>query len=245
MPPDPLLPPMIISVLHSTISGEVLREVETALRLSNLPDKIVAIFSERVTTLFGDNTATTAAATPSPAVRHHIKVGEEYIRRALARRISTPILVLMVEAILAGTGETISAAGMRQIEEFAGKMGRLPELPVRGHGGSEPAYDLTELRRHYDKVYPEWKKAKKLYRKLRTDRNWRDQVLLDHPTFPKDLIARLEPNPRLSGAVNAALAKKGGSSAESEIALEHAARLCGVPPYEYSIRWLKSRLKKS
>jgi hypothetical protein len=63
-------------------------------------------------------------------------------------------------------------------------------------------------------------------------------VKVQHADLPDDLINRLPDVPNLSDDLLAKLEGKGGTSKPSDIALEHAARLCGCPSYEYTIGWL-------
>jgi hypothetical protein len=108
----------------------------------------------------------------------------------------------------------------------------------RKRGGSKANYDLSNLESNYNLVYGKWKGAKEIY-KQNKDRNWRGMISVEHPNLPDDLSTRVSGDPAdLSDETKEALSKKGGTPAASDIALEHAARLCGAPPYRYTIGYL-------
>jgi hypothetical protein len=81
-------------------------------------------------------------------------------------------------------------------------------LPKRG--GSKPQFDSSKLSEHYEQVYTRWKDAKLVFRQNR-QRPWRRMVQAAHPDLPEELIERL---PHFG---------------PSHLAIEHAARLCGLP----------------
>jgi len=102
-------------------------------------------------------------------------------------------------------------------------------------------YDLSELLNHYSTVLPLWQDAKEIYKDNRK-RNWQQIVKTVHPYLPVDLVARLSGNPSdLSDEVKENLAEKGGTSEPSDIAIEHAARLCGAPDYSYALSTLEGK----
>lgn len=102
-------------------------------------------------------------------------------------------------------------------------------------------YDLSELLNHYTTVLPLWQDAKDIYKDNR-NRNWQKIINTVHPYLPDDLIARLSGNPAdISDEIKAKLAEKGGSSEPSDIAVEHAARLCGAPDYGYALSTLEGK----
>jgi hypothetical protein len=108
---------------------------------------------------------------------------------------------------------------------------------------------LEHLAYTFQRVYPIWREAKKIYREAQksTDKErrerWRETILATYEKQLKkhsDLIGRLTDPPEVTDEIKEKLSKKGGTSAPSDIALEHAARLCGFEPYQYTIRYLKS-----
>jgi hypothetical protein len=100
---------------------------------------------------------------------------------------------------------------------------------------------FSEFGEHYDSMYPIWKDAKRIYKQNKDRPRWRELV---HAAYPEeelddDLIARLSGRLNdLSEDVQVKLSEKGGNSTPASIALEHAARLCGAQPYQYSHRHL-------
>lgn len=92
-------------------------------------------------------------------------------------------------------------------------------------GGSEPDYNLSKLSEYYKEVYPKWQDAKTIYRKNKAHPDWRTMIKSVHSDLPDDIIG--------------SLALRGASS-PSGLALEHAARMCGVPPHYYTVRHLRN-----
>jgi hypothetical protein len=127
---------------------------------------------------------------------------------------------------------------------------RRERIPPPVRGGSESDYDLSELANRYETVYPQWKDAKEIYKQNKKRKNWQDMVKAAHPLPPKpnDLIERLAKHPNLPDGIRERIDEKGFNNTPSHIALEHAARLCGVPPWHYTFRHLqrqRNALKKS
>lgn len=103
-------------------------------------------------------------------------------------------------------------------------------LGLRMRGGSEPDYDLSNLTNHYNELRSIWRDAKSLYRRNSESRNWREMIRVEYTDLPLDLINRLVLQ---------------GESRPSDLALEHAARLCGVPKNHYTTRWLRQQLREN
>lgn len=132
----------------------------------------------------------------------------------------------------------------------------LKEHFLRG-SGSESDYDLTELRDHYQSLLPKWRLAKKDAKRDQRypvhKQNWRDR--LSTYDLPDDLIewlnqSEIERANILSSRTDLPhlqekLANGYALTMPSEIALEHAARLCGTPAYYYSISHLFGLLKNT
>ena len=84
----------------------------------------------------------------------------------------------------------------------------------------------------YAMYHSAWKDAKKCYRANKSYASWPAMVAAAHPTLPSDLIERLgEPDPY--------------TSMPSAIALEHAARACGLRENSLGIRALQDYLNES
>lgn len=101
--------------------------------------------------------------------------------------------------------------------------------------------NFVKIGMHYKKVLSVWQDAKLIYKQNCKRANWRDLVRAAHPNveFDDDLLSRLSGKLNdLPEEVQAKLSEKGGDSKPSSIALEHAARLCGSEPYQYSLRHL-------
>ena len=106
-------------------------------------------------------------------------------------------------------------------------------------GGSEADYNLMELRLHYDNyTLPKVQAAKKLYKALEKNKikNWRQIVKEKFNDLPDDLISRLSGNPV---DLPEEFDTRGGTPMPKDIALEWAARRCGVPDYHYSLAHLE------
>lgn len=114
-------------------------------------------------------------------------------------------------------------------------------------GGSKIDYNLASIGSHYEKLLPVWKDAKSIWKKNRERRNWQVFIQSEYRNLdlPVDLVARLSDNPSdLLDHIKVRLSEKGGSASPSDIALEHASRLCGVPEYHYTLRHLRDALAK-
>lgn len=74
--------------------------------------------------------------------------------------------------------------------------------------------------------------------------DWIERIRGEFPDLDDELIARLSGDPKdLADDHLALLAEKGGDSTPSEIALEQAARWCGIARYTYTKRALLKRLE--
>jgi hypothetical protein len=129
-------------------------------------------------------------------------------------------------------------------EESATESVRTLGLKVDARGGSEAMHDLSQLAKHFERIYPDIEDAKKIYKSNHRDKRWKMYVGGAYPQLPADLIERLNPITMLSDELRAKLSEKGGTSAASDLTLEYAAHLCGAPPYRYTIRHLKGILSQ-
>jgi hypothetical protein len=124
-------------------------------------------------------------------------------------------------------------------------------LAKEPRGGSEREEYLYHLKWHYGQVYPKWQEAKKIYNECMKSKNkvrrekWKESILSVYPDLQEqpDLLERISNSPKLSKEVFTILEVKGGEGTAYEIALEHAARLCGASNYAHHISTLKDTLK--
>lgn len=121
---------------------------------------------------------------------------------------------------------------LRDIEKRVSKITRRT-VKLRGSGGSPPRYDLSNLDVIYKEQHPIWRRAAKLYKDHR-DGNWREIIKAAYAHLPDNLIERLCKSPDLPPEQLEKL-EKGGDSIASDIALEHAARLCDPSYGEYGL----------
>lgn len=92
--------------------------------------------------------------------------------------------------------------------------------------------DLLALREHYANALPLITEAKKCYQQNKKNSRWKAMIQAGYPDLPPDLINRLSnPDPY--------------DSMPSTIALEFAARLCGIPADTYKPRTLWEYLARS
>lgn len=123
----------------------------------------------------------------------------------------------------------------------AGATRRLAER--LGSNGRPAEYDLSDLRDYYTEVKEQVSLARRVYKASGKLTRWREHVRLEVPEMPEDLIRRLSGNPQdLTDHDMIRLEEQGGTAQPSDIALEWAARLCGVPPYHYKLKTLKAKL---
>lgn len=130
---------------------------------------------------------------------------------------------------------------MKQVlSEIAAMRRRLLREEVAANLGKKKV-NFNDLGEHYKKLLPVWKDAKTIYKQNSNRVTWQDIVRAAHPEvkFDDDLISRLSGKLNdLPEEIQAKLSEKGGDSKPSSIALEHAARMCGARPYQYSLRHL-------
>jgi hypothetical protein len=108
-------------------------------------------------------------------------------------------------------------------------------LGIGARGGSESRIDLSDercgkLATEYEQLHEHWKKV---CRNSKNEKNWRAYAKIDEQDSPNDLLDRLDES------VEQAPSNEDYPNIPSVLALEHAARRCGIPENEYS----SSRLK--
>lgn len=176
---------------------------------------------------------------------------KEQIKRKLDESLME-ILVEIEELTLRQIGN-LSAAKAKETTErirLLVEETRRERIPPPVRGGSEPDYDLSDLANQYETVYPQWKDAKEIYKQNKKRKSWQAMVKAAHPFLSRqhDLIERLAEHPDLPERFMRRIDEKGFNNTPSHIALEHAARLCRVPPWHYTVRHLQEQrkaLKKS
>jgi hypothetical protein len=112
-----------------------------------------------------------------------------------------------------------------------------PILGVGSRGGSDPKVDVTDdqctqLSSEYPALLTHWQKVE---RNRKSETHWREYAKIDQPDTPDDLLDRLDnklPTQESDG--------EDYPNIPSAIALEHAARRCGIPVNEYSQSTLKN-----
>lgn len=123
----------------------------------------------------------------------------------------------------------------------------------------EASYDLADLSDHYKALRPKWrlamKDAKAYQNHPRQRSRWRERIVDDYE-FDNDLVEwlsldheererNLESHPYSGYLRDRRKSSKGADDQQYELleprdlALEQAARLCGTPPYFYSVSHLK------
>lgn len=97
----------------------------------------------------------------------------------------------------------------------------------------KPLQPVTHLIDYYYKdLLPKWEKAKNCYKKNKTFDNWEKMIAVSFDDLPTDLLKRLgDPDTYLA--------------MPSSIALEHAARFCGIKPNSLGLRALQKYLQQS
>lgn len=112
------------------------------------------------------------------------------------------------------------------------------------------APNWAELSMHTEFLEKVWGDARDTYRKVRSLSTWIEVIQKEFASKYKDLHLPTDLVQRLSGrrkllAENAAarLAKRASISQPKDIALEHAARLCGADDYQFDLSYLYRKLK--
>lgn len=92
--------------------------------------------------------------------------------------------------------------------------------------------NFAKLPDYRERLLPIWRQVKKVHKKYKERSNWQDiiKVTFADENLPDDLIAQLG-------------REKDYRSAAANIALQHAARLCGAKPDQFSLRTLQDKLK--
>jgi hypothetical protein len=170
------------------------------------------------------------------------------IKNAVSQQFEMSIIVAKIQH--GGLEPKIGVVADRIIELVKQQIEQRIKFP---HIGGGP---LVNLAWEYFVCLIDWQEAKRIYRRKRNSTSWRKMIKDEYPDLPDDLIEWLALSENKSDLeadafqnlpddarhrLNDRIEKKGYRlSMPSEIALEHAARLCGSPPYSYSIFRLKN-----
>jgi len=168
-----------------------------------------------------------------------------FVKEDLAAKLIGTIEQLFHESAIHSLDKAVSRTERQHLLELSNTSDNYPGKPRKG--GRESRFDLDALTEHYESLLPIWKEAKKDYKDTQKyplkKARW-VKVIDASFDLPSDLIARLAEIPDLPDELLAKIAEKGGTSKPSDIALEHASRRCGAPPYEYAISSLWDQLRK-
>jgi hypothetical protein len=109
---------------------------------------------------------------------------------------------------------------------------------------------LRVLAARYDQQLVRWNNAAAFFKKVEDSQHWRTHIGVEFPDLPDDLIERFAypdvdkvyaaaDNPLLDDESRARVIKRCEKAWQpSELAVEHAARLCGIEPDRFTPRWL-------
>lgn len=118
-------------------------------------------------------------------------------------------------------------------------------LATKPRPGKKPKADLSRLSDHYNTIINDWMDALATCRatlKLRSGAKrdaWRADLKRQYPTFPEDLIERLQPMTDWPEWIADVCEEQGVEDKPQDIALEQAARLCGAGNYAFKLSYLE------
>lgn len=123
-------------------------------------------------------------------------------------------------------------------------------LGIRRGGDRRSKAKIDRLKEHFDQRVNDWCKAyldcREALNSHRPEKReaWRLEVKNYNPDFPDDLIERLQPMTEWPNEISDICLEQGGEDRAEDIALEHAARLCGAESYAYKLATLQERYRK-
>jgi hypothetical protein len=181
-----------------------------------------------------------------------------YIKSNLLPAIQNASMQVIEEGLLYDilTDEEYEPFINRRCRETAQQVG---ERMGRYRRNREGSYDLRDLADHYKALHPKWKlairDAKSAQKHTIQKNRWRKRIYEDYE-LPIDLIEWLnldsverERKLKQHDSYYQLRRRRKSSTASDDqqyelrvprdLALEHAARLCGAPPYSYSVTHLK------
>jgi len=184
----------------------------------------------------------------------------EFIKDKYKTRFEWMISSLVIDAVISVSPIPFSPHIVRNLQAFGNWITKEDlNLPEKESGGATPDYDLTNLPDHYPNLLNIWRSAKRDAIKAQKEpllkENWRKRIQKSYEyDLPDDLIEWLNVNEQERQAKLMArsdlkhLTKKLKDgyvlSMPSDLAIEHAARLCGTPPYYYSKSHLQGILRE-
>jgi hypothetical protein len=184
----------------------------------------------------------------------------EFIKDKYKIRFEWMISSLVLDSVLSVSPIALSPGLVRNIHALEDWIVQEDlKLPKQESRSTKPDYDLTKLPDYYRDLQKTWQSAKKDAQKAQNDPllkgNWRKRIKVSYlDDLPDDLIEWLNENEQERQSVFEArtdliyLSKKLKDgyviSKPSQFALEHSARLCGAPPYYYSITRLFEILRE-
>lgn len=131
----------------------------------------------------------------------------------------------------------------RLAKEIATERKQFLESSIARFG--EPRW--AAMKGHYDAVLPTAKKAKRIYEQNKTE-NWQAMIKAAFPRLDTDLITLLSNDADDLAALPTEALKATENSEDyskpSNMALEQAARLCGMEPFQYTPRTLRDRMSE-
>jgi hypothetical protein len=103
------------------------------------------------------------------------------------------------------------------------------------------------MKEHYDAILPITKKAKRIYEQNKRE-NWQAMIKAAFPQLASDLITLLSNDTDDLAALSIEALKATENSEDyskpSNLALEQAARLCGMKPFQFTPRTLRDRMNQ-
>jgi hypothetical protein len=178
----------------------------------------------------------------------------EFIKDKYKIRFEWMISSLVLDSVFSVSPIALSPGLVRNIHALEDWIAQEDlKLPKQESRSAKPDYDLTKLPDYYRVLQKTWQSAKKEAQKAQNDPllkgNWRKRIQVSYSDeLPDDLVEWLNKNEQERQAIFEArtdlkyLPKKLKDgyvlSKPSHLALEHSARLCGAPPYYYSIAHL-------
>lgn len=188
-------------------------------------------------------------------------VATVYFLNNFRQKLSDSIEELFIEATVAfkSLNKVLFTDGIRKRtlrshiinEIFIKTESRRKEYLKQAFFELDSTWMLSELSEHYQQLKPIWREAQKIYRANRKFTVWKRAVKHEIASqfnleLPDDLIERLSGNwANLPEEIQAKLsAQRDKLSQPADIAIEHAARLCGADPYQFSLSYLYRIVKQ-
>lgn len=173
------------------------------------------------------------------------------------------IYITLSDAFLAYGKDLVRESFANAVKEMTGEYPRdyvridrqiygkpLDNTFIKGNvrGGKDPLADTELLSQHYKEVLAIWIEAAEWYSLLmksqHSDRKkyWKEDIKKLYPQLPDNLIVRLQPFHEYPDDVARICSEQGGINKPEDIALEHAAQICGASPYAYKLSTLQRKL---